>query len=87
VALPAFAAARRAAVPCCCAVARAAIDRYLPPAGPTAANPPTLLQRADGKDRRTDAVPFHNTRAALASSAVLRGGQAPEGAAGLAAGH
>ena len=40
VALPAFAAARRAAAPCCCCVDRAAIDRYLLPAGPTAANPP-----------------------------------------------
>ena len=37
VALPAFATARRAAV-----------DRYILPAGPTAANP--LLQRANGTD-------------------------------------
>jgi len=46
VALPAFAAARRAAAPCCCDAGRAAIDRYLLPAGPTAANLP-------------DTVPFH----------------------------
>jgi len=40
VALPAFTAARRAAAPRCCGAGRAAIDRYLLPAGPTAANPP-----------------------------------------------
>jgi len=39
VALPAFAAVRRAA-PCCCGAGRAAIDRYLLPAGHSAANPP-----------------------------------------------
>jgi len=40
VALPAFAAASRAAAPCWCGAGRAAIDRYLLLAGPTAANPP-----------------------------------------------
>jgi len=30
---------RRAAAPCCCDAGGAAIDRYLPPVGPTAANP------------------------------------------------
>jgi len=40
VALPAFAAARRAAAPCCCGAGRATIDRYLLSAGRTAANPP-----------------------------------------------
>jgi len=39
VALPTFAAARRAAVPCCCGTSRAAINRYFLPTGPTAANP------------------------------------------------
>jgi len=56
VALPAFAAARRAVAPC----GRAAIDRHLTPAGPTAANPSHAA--AAGKwDRktRTDIVPFH----------------------------
>ena len=51
VALPAFAATRRNAALCCCGAGRAAIDRYLLPAGPTAANPQT--------DRRTDTVLFH----------------------------
>ena len=47
--LPAFAAARRAVAPC----GRAAIDRHLTPAGPTAANPSHAA--AAGKwDRNTD---------------------------------
>ena len=53
VALPAFAAARRAAAPCCCGTGRAAVDRYRPPAGPTAANPPHA-SAAEESDRRTD---------------------------------
>ena len=40
VALPASAATCRAVAPCCYGTDRAAIDRYLLPAGPTAANPP-----------------------------------------------
>jgi len=54
VALPAFAAARRAAARLLLTAGRAAIDRYLRAAGPTAAN---LQQRraAAGWDRRTDA--------------------------------
>jgi len=53
VALPAFAAERRAAARLLLATGRAAIDRYLQVAGPTAAN---LLQRraAVGWDRQTD---------------------------------
>jgi len=43
----------RAPAPSRAAVRRAAIDRYLLPAGPTAAN---LQQQTDG---RMDAVPFH----------------------------
>ena len=39
-ALPAFAAARRAAAPSCCGAGRAAIDRYVLPVGCTAENPP-----------------------------------------------
>ena len=38
-ALPAIAAERRSTVPCCCGARRAAIDRYVLPAEPTAANP------------------------------------------------
>jgi len=60
--LPVFAAARRAAAPCCCGADRAAIDRYLLPVWLTAANPP-YAAAADEWDRqtdgRTDAVPFH----------------------------
>jgi len=52
VTLLAFAAERRATA--------ATGDRYLPPAGPTAANPPHRMQRSiDGTDRRTDTVPLH----------------------------
>jgi len=51
VALPAFAATRRAAAPCCCGAGRSAIDRYLLPAGPRAANP---SHAAGERDRRTD---------------------------------
>ena len=52
-ALPAFAAARRAAAPCCCGAGRAAIDRYLLPAGPTAANPPHAAATGEW-DRQMD---------------------------------
>jgi len=53
VALPAIAAERRSTVPCCCGARRAAIDRYLLPAEPTAANP--LHAAAAGEwDRQTD---------------------------------
>jgi len=60
VALPAFAAARRAAAWLQLTAGRAAIDRYLLAAGPTAANP--QLQRAAVRwdrqtDRRTDGRP------------------------------
>jgi len=63
VALPAFAAARRAAAPCCCGAGRAAIDRYLLPAGPTAANLPHAAAAGEW-DRRTGTVPFHRPCAA-----------------------
>jgi len=54
VALLAFAAERRAAAPLLL-WALAAIDRYLLPAGLTAANPPHAPAVAqDGTDRRTD---------------------------------
>ena len=60
--LPAFAAARRAAAPCCCGAGRAAVSRYLLPAGPTAANPPHAAaadewyRQADGQTGRTPSV-------------------------------
>jgi len=38
---------------------RAAIDRYLSPAEPTAANPPHAAAAVDRWDRRTDSVPLH----------------------------
>ena len=52
-ALPAFAAERRAATACCCGVGRAAIDRYLFHAGPTAANSPHVAAAGEW-DRQTD---------------------------------
>ena len=53
--LLAFAADRRAAVaPLLLSVGRAAIDRYLLPAGPKAANPPHAASAVDSWDRRTD---------------------------------
>jgi len=65
-ALPAFADARRAAAPRCCGAGRAAVDRHLLPAGPTAANPPHAAaaggwnsQTDRQTNRRTDTVPFH----------------------------
>jgi len=58
-----FAAACRAAAPCCCGAGRAAIDRYLLPTGPKQQTRHTLLQRANGADRQTDrqtdTVPLH----------------------------
>jgi len=51
-ALRAFAAERRAAARLLLTAGRAAIDRYLLAAGPTAANP--LQRRAAGWDRQTD---------------------------------
>jgi len=39
--------------PCCCGAGRAAIDRYLLPAGPTAANPPHAAAESE-LDRQTD---------------------------------
>ena len=66
VALPAFAAALRAAAPCCCGTGCATIDRYLLLAWPTAANIPhaaaagELDRRAIRRtERRMDTVPFH----------------------------
>ena len=58
VALPAYAAVLQCR--CCWALAPA-IDRYLLPAGRSAANPlrTSLLRLDDGTDRRTDAPPFH----------------------------
>ena len=52
-ALPAFAAARRAAVSCWCGADCAAIDRYFIPAAPTAENPPHAAVAGEW-DRRTD---------------------------------
>jgi len=61
VALHAFAAARRAAAPLLLTAGRAAIDRYLLPAGRTAANPQqrrandgTNGETGGQTDRRTD---------------------------------
>ena len=39
--------------PCCCGAGRAAIDRYILPAGPTAANPPHDAATGE-RDRQTD---------------------------------
>jgi len=51
--LPTSAAAHHAVAPCCCGADRVATDRYLLPAGPTAANP--LHAAAVGKcDKQTD---------------------------------
>jgi len=55
--MPAFAAARRAEARLLLSAGRAAIDRYLLDAGPTAANP--RQRRANGTDRRTDARQLH----------------------------
>jgi len=49
----ALSALRRAA-PLLLTAGRAAIDRYLLPAGPTAANPPQRRARPDGTDGQTD---------------------------------
>jgi len=72
VTLLAFAADRRAAAaPLLLRAGRAAIDRYLLPAGSTAANPPHAAAAVDNWDiqteRRTDIVPLrrpmpHTTR-------------------------
>ena len=62
--LPAFAAARRAAAPCCCGAGRAAVSRYLLPAGTIAANPPHAAaadewyRQADGQTGRTPSVSY-----------------------------
>ena len=62
-ALPAFAAERRAAAPCCGAVAAglpapAAVDRYLCPRGAQQQTRRKPLPRSnDGTDRRTDGNP------------------------------
>ena len=57
-ALPAFAAVRRAVAWLLLTAGRVAMDRYLLAAGPTAANP---QQRPDGRDRRrTDTRPLHS---------------------------
>ena len=53
VALPAFAAVRHSAAPCCCGAGRAAIDQYLLSAGPTAANPLNAVAAGEW-DRQTD---------------------------------
>ena len=52
--LPAFAAERRAAAPLLLTTASAAIDRYLLPAGRTAANPQRRSAAGELWDRRTD---------------------------------
>ena len=60
VTLLAFAAERRATA--------ATGDRYLPPAGPTAANPPHQYAAVDRWDRRTDTVPLHGSCHILSTS-------------------
>jgi len=52
--LLAFAAERRAAAPLMLSIGRAAIDRYLLPAGRTAANPQQRNAVGEQWDRRTD---------------------------------
>jgi len=52
--LPAFAAERRAAAPLLLTAGRAAIDRYLLPAGRTAANPRQRSAAGELWDRQTD---------------------------------
>ena len=55
--LLAFAAVHCAAVaPLLLGAGHAAIDRYLLPAGPTAANPPHAAAASNGWDRQTDTV-------------------------------
>jgi len=54
VALPAFAAGRRAATPLPLSAGRAAIDRYLLSAGLTAANPQQRRAAGEYRDRQTD---------------------------------
>ena len=68
-ALPAFAAARGVAAPCCCNADRVqqVIDISYPP-GLQQQTRHTLLQRANWTDRGTDTVPFHRP-----CSALLRG--------------
>ena len=83
VALPALAAVRRVAASCCCCGAgRAAIHRYfLYPPSPQQQTRCTLLQRANGTDRRTDgrtdAAPFHRPCSAYCAECIRR----PESAA------
>jgi len=64
--LKTFAAARRAAAPCCRGAGRAATDRYLLPAGPTAANPPHAAAASEW-DRLTDRqrTPYRYIRGAI----------------------
>jgi len=59
VALSTFAAACRAVAPCCCDASHAAIDRYLLPTGPTAANPPhdTAAGHLDRQMERHHIIP------------------------------
>jgi len=61
VTLLAFAAERRAAL----RLAAAAIDRYLLPAEPTAANPPQRHAAVDRWDVRSNTVPLHRPRRIL----------------------
>jgi len=74
VALPAFAAARRAAAPCCCGAGRAAIDRHLLPTGPGPQQQTrrTQLQRANETDRRTDTVPLHRPCSAYYAAVPIK---------------
>jgi len=57
-------------VPCCCGAGRAAIDRYLLPAGPTAANPPHAAAAGNWDSGWTDTVPLHRPWSAYTSRAV-----------------
>jgi len=74
VALPAFAAVRRAAARLLVTAGRAAIDRYLLHAGLTQKQTRSSgMHRPDGRDRRTDgrtdARPLHRPHIAYAGSA------------------
>jgi len=71
VTLLAFAAHRRAAeAPLLLSAGRAATDRYLLPAGPTAANPPHTDAAVDRLDRQTDGPYRYIDPAAYYASSV-----------------
>ena len=67
---------RAAAAPLLLSACRAASDRYLMLAGPTAANPPRAAAAVDNWDRQTDTVPLHRPCHILFQQ-VNRGYQTP----------